>query len=402
MTTISRRALTFALALAACAAPQTPPPNATDTQRADLIAFRRDLHRHPELAGQEARTAQRVAERLEALGFEVRRGIGGHGVVALLRGMRPGPIVAFRADMDAVRDTSPDPVDFASTVPGVRHICGHDIHTTIGVAIGESFAALGGDFPGTLMLVFQPAEENVQGARAMLADGAFAAPKPDAIFAFHTAPYEVGQIGYSEATLMASRDRVVVTVHGSRAAADDMRQAMLELSDSERFANHPVGADFVFAEVGAPQSGGQDLWRMDATYSLGSSTARERVRSALQAEALRMRTNGRATVDIDYRARFAPGVDNDLALTRRALTSMRAELGDTALRPIGGVTPAFSEDFGAMLDEAPGAMFFLGVSNEARGWVGMPHSPGYVADEDAIFIGARAMTRVLRDYLEAG
>lgn len=362
-----------------------------------MIAFRRDLHRHPEVSGQEARTAARVADRLEALGFEVRRGVGGHGVVALLRGNRPGRVVAFRADMDAVQDASPDPVEFASTVPGVRHICGHDIHTTIGVAIGEAFAALDGDFPGTLMLVFQPAEETVQGARAMLADGAFAAPKPDAIFAFHTAPYEVGQIGYSESTLMASRDRVSVTVRGDRASAEAMRRAMLALGNSEPFVNHPPGADFVFAEVSTPEQSAPGAWRIDATYSLSSASARAGVRAALEEAGTRL-----GGVTIAYTARFAPGVDNDPALARRAIASMRAELGEHALQPISGVLPAFSEDFGAMLDEAPGAMFFLGVSNEARGWVGMPHSPGYVADEAAIFVGARTMTRVLRDYLEAG
>jgi metal-dependent amidase/aminoacylase/carboxypeptidase family protein len=394
------RAALLAFAVSACGGAPNLPRTARDAlqqQEAALIAFRRDLHLHPEVSGQEARTAARVADRLETLGFEIRRGVGGHGVVALLRGNRPGRVVAFRADMDAVRDNSRDPVAFASEVPGVRHICGHDIHTTIGVAIGEAFAALGGDFPGTLMLVFQPAEETVQGARAMLAAGAFAAPKPDAIFAFHTAPYEVGQIGYSESTLMASRDRVSVTVRGDRGAADQMRQAMLALGNSERFANHPVGADFVHAEVSPLQRDGDGAWRINATFSLATPAARAATRAGLEQASARL--DG-ATVT--YAARFAPGVDNDAALARRAIASMRAELGETALRPIGGITPAFSEDFGAMLDEAPGAMFFLGVSNAERGWVGMPHSPDYVADEAAIFVGARAMTRVLRDYLTAG
>ncbi len=160
-----------------------------------LIAFRRDLHQHPELSGEEIRTAAKVAERLRALGFEVRTGVGGHGVVALLRGSLPGPVVAFRADMDAVASTDLDPVPFKSRRPGVRHVCGHDIHTTLALALAEGFAAVRMDLPGKLLLIFQPAEERAAGARAMLADSVFSLARPDAIYAVHTAPLEMGRFG---------------------------------------------------------------------------------------------------------------------------------------------------------------------------------------------------------------
>ena len=163
--------------------------------RDELIEIRRDIHRHPEVSGREERTAGVVAGRLRALGLEVRTGVGGHGVVGLLRGASPGPIVAFRADMDAVASTDPDPVDFASTVEGVRHICGHDIHTTVGLALAEGMAAIRDELAGSVMFIFQPAEENATGARAMLEDGAFDSLVPDAIFAYHTAPLEVGEVG---------------------------------------------------------------------------------------------------------------------------------------------------------------------------------------------------------------
>src|SRR6188474_3153860 len=130
-------------------------------QEARLIAFRRDLHQHPEISLQEERTAAKVAERLKELGLEVRTGIGGHGVVAIIRGAKPGPMVAYRADMDAVPSNEPDPVEFKSLTAGVRHICGHDLHTTIGVAIAEGLAAQRKDMAGSIMLIFQPAEERV-------------------------------------------------------------------------------------------------------------------------------------------------------------------------------------------------------------------------------------------------
>ncbi len=172
----------------------------------ELIAFRNDLHRHPELSGAEERTAAAVAAALNDAGLTVRTGVGGHGVVAVLAGGRPGPLVALRADMDAVRSNAPDPdTEIASKVPGVRHICGHDVHTTVALGVARSLAAVREEIAGSVMFVFQPAEENVRGALAMLADGVFADGVPAAIFAFHTAPHEVGHIGTKPDVLLGSR-----------------------------------------------------------------------------------------------------------------------------------------------------------------------------------------------------
>jgi hypothetical protein len=146
--------------------------------REELIAVRRDLHRHPEVSGQEERTASVVAARLQSLGLEIQTGVGGHGVVGILRGGRPGPVVAFRADMDAVYSGAPDPVPFASETPGVRHICGHDIHTTVALGIAEAMTAIRDELPGAVKFIFQPAEENVRGAGAMIADGVLEDPAP--------------------------------------------------------------------------------------------------------------------------------------------------------------------------------------------------------------------------------
>src|SRR5206468_6878335 len=120
---------------------------------------------------------------LRELGLEVRTGVGGHGIVAVIRGAKPGPMVAFRADLDAVPSDAPDPVEFRSLTPGIRHICGHDVHATIGLAIAQGLAAVQDVLAGSVMLIFQPAEERATGARAMLADGLFTGEKPAAIFA---------------------------------------------------------------------------------------------------------------------------------------------------------------------------------------------------------------------------
>jgi metal-dependent amidase/aminoacylase/carboxypeptidase family protein len=172
------------------------------------------------LSGQEVRTAKVVADRLRTLGLEVRTGIGGHGVVGILTGGRPGPLVAYRADMDAVRSAAPDPVAFPSLEPGIRHICGHDVHVTIGLALASALAQVKADLPGRVMFIFQPAEERATGARAMLNDGLFAAGKPDAIFGLHSAPFDAGLVS-SKAGLMMHPNRIApgVTNHDELFAA---------------------------------------------------------------------------------------------------------------------------------------------------------------------------------------
>jgi metal-dependent amidase/aminoacylase/carboxypeptidase family protein len=191
-----------------------------DATTAEWVAVRRDLHQHPELSGQEVRTAKVVADRLRSLGLEVRTGIGGHGVVGILTGGRPGPLVAYRADMDAVRSAAPDPVAFPSLDPGIRHICGHDVHVTIGLALASALAQVKADLPGRVMFIFQPAEERATGARAMLNDGLFAAGKPDAIFGLHSAPFDAGLVS-SKAGLMMHPNRIApgVTNHDELFAA---------------------------------------------------------------------------------------------------------------------------------------------------------------------------------------
>ena len=173
-----------------------------DATTAEWVAVRRDLHQNPEVSGQEVRTAKVVADHLRKLGLEVRTGVGGHGVVGILTGGRPGPLVAYRADMDAVRSTAPDPVAFPSLVPGVRHICGHDVHVTIGLGLASALASVKADLPGRVMFIFQPAEERATGARAMLDAGLFSAGRPEAIFGLHSAPMDVGLVSSKPGLMM--------------------------------------------------------------------------------------------------------------------------------------------------------------------------------------------------------
>ena len=163
--------------------------------RHELSATRRDFHMHPELSGQEQRTAGIVADKLREYGLKVSTGVGGHGVIGLLEGKRDGPVVAWRADMDAVPGDEILDAPYKSCVPGVIHICGHDAHTTVGLGIAQVLSSMRDQVAGQVKFIFQPAEETVVGARAIIDAGGLENPRPRAIFALHIAPLQVGRLG---------------------------------------------------------------------------------------------------------------------------------------------------------------------------------------------------------------
>jgi amidohydrolase len=369
-----------------------------ETLRQELIDVRRDLHRHPEVSGKEERTAGIVADRLRKLGMAVRAGVGGHGVIGVLEGSQPGPVVAFRADMDAMTSDAPDPVEFRLLNPGVRHICGHDIHTTIGLALAEGFAAVRNQLRGSVMFVFQPAEERATGARAMLADDVFRDVKPDAIFAYHTSPFNVGQLATASETLMAWRDRVRVTLSGSgdlATAANEVRSRIREVGTvSPQRAAEAAPYDALLAQVGRPRRVGADTIVVAATISTANPSARQLV----EAQLAQLNVED-VSLQIAYEEKWVAGVTNDPELVLQAQQSVASVVGPDGVTLLSRVNPAFSEDFGSFQQHVPGVMFFLGVSNPDEGWVGMPHTPDYVADEESILVGARAMSAVFFDFL---
>jgi metal-dependent amidase/aminoacylase/carboxypeptidase family protein len=247
---------------------QTPAPPASS-----LIELRRDLHRHPELSGQEVRTAALVAERLQRAGLDVRTGIGGTGVVAILTGGLPGPLVAYRADMDAVPSAAPDPSPYAAApsgpagAPVPRHICGHDLHVTIAVGLAESLASERATLPGRVMFIFQPAEERATGARAMLDAGLFRDATPVAIYGLHTAPFEVGQ-------LSSKPDRMMLANAVAPGVVNDPE--LFARAKADLIAEMGAGA---FTDLQAPPAGfSEDFGHYQATvpgvfFFIGASRA---------------------------------------------------------------------------------------------------------------------------------
>jgi metal-dependent amidase/aminoacylase/carboxypeptidase family protein len=313
-------AATFVMVASASA--QTPPTLArigdyVAAHASEFIAVRRDLHRHPETSGREVRTAGIVASRLIEQGLDVRTGVGGHGVVALLKGGRPGPLLAYRADMDAVPSRDPDPVDFPSETPGVRHQCGHDVHTAIGLALAAALGSVRADLPGSVLFIFQPAEESAVGAKAMLAAGVLGSQKPVAIYGLHTSPYEAGQIATRPGVLMAARDVVRVTATGTgdvahaMAAARAVVAALSTLTAAQAFQPAPEG--FSFVQMGAPTSSNGGLV-LQAGITVAGVAARERVKQEL-AKGLTGIVVSRVVISHQYVDKFVAGVTNDAELT---------------------------------------------------------------------------------------
>jgi metal-dependent amidase/aminoacylase/carboxypeptidase family protein len=335
---------------------------------------------------------------LRALGLEVQSGIGGHGVVGILRGAEPGPVVAFRADMDAVFSNAPDPVAFKSETRGVRHICGHDIHTTVGLALAESLHEIQDDLTGTVKFIFQPAEENIQGARAMIEEGVLDNPVPEVIFAYHSAPLEVGQIGSTEGIALPGLDRITVTVRGD----GQLEQAAAAYARAVRSANRDDGGapeDVVIAMLGRPQRHADRAnWVVRGMVRAGSPEVRARAKREIESAVAAVTFDGVA-YELNYEDLYLPDVANDVGLVRSMLETIRSVVGPEGLIESNTVTPYFSEDFALYQQRIPGAMYWLGVSNSELGYVGMPHSPDYVADEASIFVGAKVMAAVVLDYL---
>lgn len=375
---------------------------AIERARMDLVTVRRDLHSFPELSGAESRTAEIVAARLRARGLEVRTGIGGHGVLGILRGALPGPVVAFRADMDAVASTAPDPVDFASRVPGIRHICGHDIHTTVGLALADGLSAVADRLPGTVVFLFQPAEETAVGAQRMLADDVFASVRPSTIFAFHTASLEVGRIGTKGGAMLPARDRVTVLLGAPSNRSDLAQEVAAALSGlgSPGIGSSSAEPFVIVQSTLSEWLAGSNQWRVTANLTVSDPLARAAAQTRIEPVVGGLGARGfNATVDWTRRI---PGAFNDRAIEAALRPVIEDELGADRLIVSSTLPTPFSEDFGWFQDQIPGVMYWLGVANSERGWSGMPHSPDYVADEESIQIGARAMAAVILDRLHVG
>jgi amidohydrolase len=414
------------LALASAASAQ--PLAVTSGQRAEIdrlaaglhpqvVEIRRDLHRHPELGYRETRTAGLVADRLRALGFdEVRTGVGKTGVVGVLKGGRPGKVVAVRADMDALPIPELIDVPYKSTVDGVKHACGHDAHVAVALGVAEVLSRMRAQLRGSVLMLFQPAEEGDPdggrtGALRMLDDGLFAGPKPDAIFGLHVLPtIDAGQIGLNIGPAMASADRFTLTVVGKKThgayphtGIDPVPIAAAIVTALQTIPSRQISAqEPTVVSVGQITGGNRyniiaDKVELTGTVRTLSKDGPARVRAKMEAIAKGLTEAHGATYTLDY-VEGTTVTFNEPALarqTRSVLAALAGEMNIVAPPPQMG-----AEDFSYYQREVPGVFFFLGVRNEAKKITAMVHTEYFDLDEDVLQLGVRAMSTTVVDYLQ--
>ncbi len=388
-----------------------------------VVEWRRDIHQHPELGNREFRTSAKVADHLRALGMEVRTGIAHTGVVGILRGGRPGPTVALRADMDALPVTEMVDLPFASKVRteyngqevGVMHACGHDTHTAMLMGTAEVLASLRDRLPGTVLFLFQPAEEGAPegeegGAGLMIREGAFADPKPDVIFGLHVWPVPTGTLRYRPEGAMAASDGLEITVVGQQTHAalpwggvDPVvvaSQIVLGLQAIVSRQSDLTKGPAVIT-IGVINGGVRSNIIPDSVVMVGTiRTFDEGMRTDIHDRIRRTAEGIAAAAGAEARVRIPSGglpvTFNDPELTLWAVPALERAAGPGAVTQGPPITGA--EDFSLYQKEIPGLFFFLGITPEGR--TPYPnHSPLFYVDETAFPVGMRAMAGLAADYL---
>jgi amidohydrolase len=391
---------------------------------AQVVTWRRDLHEHPELSNQEKRTAQMVADHLRRLGIEVRTGVGGTGVVGLLRGGRPGSVVALRADMDALPVTEEVDVPFKSTARaqfngqevGVMHACGHDLHVAILMGTAEVLANMRATLPGTVKFIFQPAEEasgtGPGGAVAMLRDGVLENPVPAAIFGLHVfsgAP--AGEVFVRPGGVMASSDGLSIVVRGRQThgampwfgvdpivvASQIVLGLQTVVSRQVELTTSPAVVTIGSITGGIRGNIIPDTVTLQGTIRTFDEDMRKKIHERVRRTAEGIAQSAGATAEVQIT--IANGVtSNDSALLERIRPTVERVTGK-AVAP--GKQTTTSEDFSAYQQRVPGVFFFLGVTPEGQDLQSVPanHSPRFFADERALPVGVRLLSHVAVDYL---
>jgi len=391
-----------------------------------ITDIRHQIHEHPELGNRETRTAALVADHLRALGFDdVRTGVAHTGVVAVLRGGKPGPVVAVRADMDALPVTEETDLSFRSTERstylgqevGVMHACGHDVHTAVQLGVASILKSLQHDLPGTVLFLFQPAEEGPPpdeegGASLMLEEGVFSDPRPEAVFGLHaSAQLPVGKVAYTPGGALAAVDHFRVTIRGrqSHGAAphlgiDPVVMAAQVVSTLQTIRSRnlsPLVPSVV--TVGMIRGGTRfniipEAVQLEGTVRTYDAEVQDTVERRMREILDGVTRAGGGSFELDY-DRITPVTINDLELTARSVPSLVAALGDDNV-PTADPWMA-GEDFSLFANEVPGFFYMLGTL--APGTTsGDHHSPTFRADDSAIPVGMRTMAYTLWDYLSAG
>ena len=387
-------------------------------RRERLIELRRYFHQRPELSLEEHETAAEIARRLRALGLEPQEGVGGTGVVALLRGQaesdRPARTLLVRADIDALpveEEATESERPWRSQRPGVMHACGHDGHIAIALTLAEMLMARREQIHGAVQFVFQPAEERIGGALAMLAEGVAHHPKVDATIGLHLwTPVRVGQVSVQAGAVFSSADELALRIRGRGGhgamphltvdpvvAAAEIITALQTLVSREISPFNPAVVTFGSIHGGGAFNIIADSVELHGTLRAYDAADRELLRRRIGEVARSVAEALRAEVDYEVRGGCPACVnDPDMAeLTRRAAI---ATVGAENV-PGGDQRQAASDDMAYFLEAAPGCYFFVGASDPEHGIDAPHHSPRFDIAEDALPIGLETLARATLEYL---
>ncbi len=379
----------------------------------DLVAVRNDLHQHPELSGEEQRTANVIAASLADLGLEVIRDIGGHSVIGVLDTGKPGKSVAWRADIDAI-----------PTAEGVGHNCGHDIHTTIALGMAEVLYSLKSQLTGKLIFVFQPAEESYTGARAMLDDGLLTAVHPDEFYAAHISPMPAGLVAskadylyadYRQVNLVFTNvtepEAIIALVKQSirslqSVAEDSPFWNTANLMDPTIGLGHPntIYQNYVVVENHFDVDHAGDALTVSGYVSASNNALMESINQSLRQKiansefaAFFVEVNNQAT-QLTYSLQRG-NINNAAQLTEQSLQSMAKVYGGRVLKLYGVIPDGRGDDFAYFQQHIPGTYFLLGGSDFSKGIVAMPHAPNFGVDERVIEYGVNYFSSLLVERL---
>lgn len=376
-----------------------------------MVADRRDIHRHPELGYEERRTAALVAARLRELGLPVRVGVGGTGVIGLIRGRQPGKTVLLRADMDALPILEENQTSYVSTTPGVMHACGHDAHTAILLGVARLLVERQEEIRGTVKLMFQPAEEGGAGAQRMIDDGVLDDPPVDAAFGLHVdAERYVGQIAVRSGPSMASADRFTITVRGRGGHAASPHRtvdpiivaaqiitALQTIVGREVSPIEPAVVTVASLTAGTTYNVIPDTATIRGTVRAFSSEVRQLMQERIGDLARGIASALRASAEVDYRVGY-PVLVNHAAMVELAREALGGLLGPRAIvdrEPVMG-----AEDFAFILQRVPGAFLHLGVRHPTWKTPRPVHTATFDLDEAALPVGAAALVAIALRFLE--
>jgi amidohydrolase len=410
------------------ASAQTPPSVAADIERRieaglkQVVTWRRDFHQHPELGMQETRTSKIVADHLRSLGMDVRVGVPGAAtaVVGLLKGGKPGPTVALRADMDALPVTEQVDLPFKSTAKatwngvetGVMHACGHDNHLAILLGTATALAAVREQLPGAVKFIFQPAEEGPGGAEPMVKAGVLKSPDVSAVFGLHVFPFPAGHIVYREGPLMASADEFTILITGRQThgavpwggvdpiviGAQVVTAFQSIVARQVNIAEAPAVVTVGKFAAGNRSNIIPDTAELVGTIRAFDEAERKKIQQRVRDIATHYAEASGGTAKVTFGLGY-PVTRNDPTLTQRMVPTLKRVAGEKQVT-VGQLTGT-AEDFSYYGQDVPALFFFLGVTPSTADpkTVASNHSPLFFADESALPVGIRAMTHLAVDYL---